>query len=62
MRRRRRSSFVKDGFLVRERLFEAHLERLRSALDEVVAAEYGEFGRRSAVQSSRQYGGRTCGI
>ncbi len=49
--------FVHDGFLVRERLFEAHLERLRSALDEVVATEYGELGRRSAVQSSRQYGG-----
>lgn len=51
-------SFAEQGYLVRERLFEGEqLERLRAALDEVVAAENGRHGPGEGMSSSRRFGG-----
>ncbi len=48
--------FAEQGYLVRERLFSMEqVERLRNALDEVVAQEVGE--RLPEVSSTRRFGG-----
>ena len=50
--------FARDGFLVRERMFRgADLDRLRSALDEVVEAERRGDGTPAGTSRSRQFGG-----
>jgi ectoine hydroxylase-related dioxygenase (phytanoyl-CoA dioxygenase family) len=51
--------FARDGYLVRERLFSAGpLERLRAALDEVIAAEQDEAQSPAGRDPiSRRYGG-----
>jgi ectoine hydroxylase-related dioxygenase (phytanoyl-CoA dioxygenase family) len=49
---------VEDGYLVREHLLtDEHLRHLRSALDEVIAADFPESDPRSGVTNSRQFGG-----
>lgn len=52
------AGFARDGYLVREGMFDAaELDRLRTAMDEVVAEEYGTDDVPSRQNASRQFGG-----